>query len=109
LPDEKIGSSDVWVIKSKPRAGAKSDYEAVVVYVRKGDYIPLKVKFFGKGGKLEKTMFVEKLDKTSDGQTYAKQMTLRPDGGGFTTITIEALETGTEIPDSVFSKEQLGK
>lgn len=109
LPDEKIGSNDVYVVKSKPKKDAKSDYAEVVVYVRKSDYIPLKVKFFGKGGKLEKTMFVEKLDKTSDGQTYAKQMTLRPDGGGFTTITIDALETGTEIPDAVFSKEQLGK
>lgn len=109
LKDEKIGKDDVYVIKATPKKGTKSDYAYVVSYVRKSDYTPLKVKFYGKGDKVEKTIFVEKLDKTKDGETYAKQMTLRPASGGFTTLTIDALETGTELPDSMFSKDQLGK
>ena len=109
LPDEKIGADAVYVVKAVPKKGTKSDYTHVITYVRKSDYTPLKVKFFGKGKKLEKTIFVEKLDKTSDGETYAKQMTLRPAAGGFTTLTIDAIETKTELPDSVFSKDQLGK
>lgn len=108
-PDEKIGKDDVYVIKATPKKGAQSDYTEVVTYVRKTDFTPLKVKFFGKGQKLEKTIFVEKLEKTAEGETYAKQMTLRPTTGGFTTLQIDALETGTELPDSVFSKDQLGK
>lgn len=108
LPDEKIGSNEVYVVEATPKPGAGSEYTKVITYVRKSDYIPLKVKFFGKGDKLEKTIFVEKIDKTSDGQTYAKQMTLRPSGGGYTRLNIAALESA-ELPDSVFSKDQLGK
>lgn len=109
LPDEKVAKDEVYVVKATPKKGAKSDYTEVISYVRKSDYIPLKIKFFGKGKKLEKTIFVEKLDKTSDGQTYVKQMTVSPASGGFTTLNIDALETGTELPDSMFSKDQLGK
>lgn len=109
LPDEKIASDEVYVVKATPNKGATSDYTSIINYVRKSDFMPLKVKFFGKGDKLEKTIFVEKLDKTSEGQTYAKQMTLRPQSGGFTTLQIDALETSSELPDSIFSKDQLGK
>jgi hypothetical protein len=108
LPDEKIGKYAVHVVEAIPKKGASSDYEKVVVYVRQSDYIPLKVKFYGKGEKLAKTLFVEKLDKTSGGQTYAKQMTLRPKSGGFTTIVINGLDEA-ELPDSIFSRDQLGK
>ncbi len=107
-PDEKIGKHEVYVVEATPKKSADSDYEKVVTYVRKDDYIPLKVKFYEKGDKVAKTLFVEKLDKTSEGQTYAKQMTLRPKGGGYTTIVINALDEA-ELPDSLFSKDQLGK
>lgn len=108
LPDEKIGKTDVFVVDSKPNPDAKSDYEKVTVWVRKSDFIPMRVRFFGKNNQVLKTLFIEKLDKTANGQTYAKQLTLRPEAGGFTTMTIDALSE-TEIDDAVFAKEQLGK
>ncbi len=109
LPDEKIGKDDVYVVRATPNKDVKSDYTEVLTFVRKADFVPLKVKFFGKGKKLERTIFIEKLDKTTDGQTYASKMTLRLAAGGYTTLTVDALETGTELPDAVFSKDQLGK
>ncbi len=109
LADEKIGANEVFVVRSTPKKGTKSDYSSVVVYVRKSDYIPLKVKFFGKNDKVVKTLFVEKLDKTEDGTSYASQMTLRPAAGGFTTIAIGALDSEGEIPDATFNKDSLGK
>lgn len=108
LDDEKIGKHEVYVIKATPKKSAKSDYEKVLMYVRKSDYIPLKVKFFEKGDTPAKTLFVEKLGKTAQGQTYTEQMTLRPAAGGYTTIVISALDEA-ELPDSIFSKDQLGK
>lgn len=108
LPDETIGKTEVYVVDSVPAAGAKSDYGKVTVWVRKSDFIPMRVRFFGKDGKVVKTLFIEKLDKTQSGQTYAKQLTLRPEGGGFTTMTIDALSEA-DIDDAVFAKDQLGK
>lgn len=107
LEDEKIGNTPVFVIESSPK-DKTSEYSKTVSYIRQSDHIPLRIRFFGKDSKVAKTLFIEKLDKTEKGQTYAKQMTLRPEGGGHTTIIISALSEA-EIPESVFSKDQLGK
>lgn len=105
LPDEKIGKNEVYVIESTP--SGSSDYSKVVSWVRKSDFIPLRIRFFKKG-KEDKTLFVEKLGKANSGKSYAKQMRLRAKNGGFTVIEIAALEE-SEISDTVFSKDQLGK
>lgn len=109
LEDDKIGSHEVYVIESTPKKGSDSDYSKVVTYVRKSDYMPLKMRFYDKSGDEAKTLFVEKLDKTDGGESYVKQMTLRPETGGFTTIKINELDSDAEIADSAFSKGQLGK
>lgn len=110
LPDEKIGKTPVFVISTVPRDTAHTDYGKIVTYVRKSDYTSLKVRFFAKDKKMEtKTMFVEKLGKTKKGETYTKQMTLRVKSGGFTTIMIKSIDETSDIPNAVFSKEQLGK
>lgn len=109
LDDAKIGKHAVYVIESTPTKKSDSDYGKVVSYIRKSDFMPLKMRFYDKSGDVAKTLFVEKLDKTDDGQSYVKQMTLRPEGGGFTTIEIDALEGDAKLSDSVFSKNQLGK
>lgn len=108
LADEKIGKFDVWVIETTPNKDASSDYSKILLYVRKSDYTPLKVKFFEGSDEPSRILFVEKLDKTSKGETYAKQMTLRPSSGGRTTMVIEAL-TDAELDDALFSKDALGK
>lgn len=109
LADDKIGKHAVYVIESTPKKGGDSDYGKVVSYIRKSDTMPLKMRFYGKSGKVAKTLFVEKLDQTDRGETYVKRMTLRPEGGGFTTIKLEAFDDDAELADSLFSKEQLGK
>lgn len=108
LPEEKIGKYDTYVVESKPKKGTKGDYSKVVIWVRKTDFIPMRVRFFGEGEKVIKTLFVEKLDKTSKGQTYAKQLTLRAEGGGYTTMKIDALSE-SELDDALFTKDQLGR
>ncbi|MGM0555876.1 MAG: outer membrane lipoprotein-sorting protein [Myxococcota bacterium] len=109
LDDDEIGEHDVYVIESTPKKGSESEYGKVVAYVRKSDYMPLKLKFYDGSGDEMKTLFVEKLDKTDSGKTFVERMTLRPTGGGFTTIKIGGLDAETDIPDSAFSKGQLGK
>jgi outer membrane lipoprotein-sorting protein len=109
LPDEKIGDHDVYVIEARPKTPAQSDYSRVVSFIRKDDFIPMRIRFFGKDNNLDKTLFVEQLDKTDDGKTYIRRMTARSERGGYTTIIINALDTKTEIADAIFSREQLGR
>jgi len=107
LEDEEIGKVPVFVVESVPKQ-KNSDYSKVVVYVRQSDYVTLRVRFFDRSNQPVKTLFIRKLDKTENGQTYAKEMTLQASAGGHTTITIQSLAEA-EIPESLFSREQLGK
>lgn len=110
LEDEKIAKDEVFVIESTPKDASKSDYGKVVSFIRKDDYVPLKVRFYDKDGKSElKTIFVERLDKDSKGKSYVKQMTLRAKSGGYTTLKIDALDENAQLPDAIFSKDEFGK
>lgn len=107
--DESIGQTPVYVVHATPKSGAASDYSRVEAFVRKSDFLPLRIRFYGRGGKLEKTLFVEKLDKTAANQTYIRQMTLRSEAGGHTTIITEGLDSTAELADSLFTREQLAR
>ena len=106
--DETIGKTPVFVVEAVPKD--KSSYKSMLLYVRQSDHMPMKFKFFGEDPKTPtKTIFVEKLDKTTSGQPYIKQMTLRPKEGGYTTIAVEKVAQNPQLPDALFSKDHLGK
>lgn len=110
LEDDEIAGQPVWVIAATPKDASSSSYGKVVSYVRKSDDMPLKFRFYDKDGETElKTIFVEKIAKADDGEPYIKQMTMRSKKGGFTTIVLDAVEETAELPDALFSREQLGK
>jgi hypothetical protein len=104
--DETIGKFEVFVIEATPAKGSDSDYSKIVMYVRKTDKMPLKVKFFDRSGKEDKVMFTEKIDSQGE-RTYVKQMTVRSAAGGFTRLTVDAIDFDRTIPDVVFTPESL--
>lgn len=104
--DEKVAGSDVYVVTSLPEK-KNSGYDKVVMYVRKSDFIPIKTLFYQKGA-LKKTLYITKIGKTSKGSSYAKQLVLKVPDGGQTTIDVNSIDE-SPIPDTTFSKEQLGK
>ncbi|WP_158542641.1 outer membrane lipoprotein-sorting protein [Lujinxingia litoralis] len=109
LPDERIGETPVYVVEARPKESAGSDYNRVVAYLRKDDRVPMRIRFFGKDNQLEKTLFSERLNRSEGGQVYIEQMTLRSEQGGYTTIVINALDPGAELPESIFSRDDLGR
>ena len=107
--DETIGDHDVYVVEARPKQPEQSDYERVVAYVRKSDYIPLRIRFYDRDGDLDKTLFTERLESTGDDVTYVERATLRAESGGYTTIEIEDLDTEVELPASLFDREEFGR
>lgn len=108
LDDEKIGPHDCWVIEATPGEDDDTDYARVVTWVRKKDYMPLRVEFYGKDGELEKRMFSEKISK-QDGTRYVKRMSVVPVEGGATTMEIVEVEFDVELPSRTFSRDALGQ
>ena len=107
--DETIGEHAVFVIEARPTNARESDYSKVVAYIRQSDNIPLRIRFFDKEGTLEKTLFTERINTTADNISYIEQMRLRAEQGGHTTIEILAIDTGMELPDSLFDRNSLGR
>lgn len=108
--DETIGKDVVYVIEVTPKKAESSDYGKLTAYVRQSDDMPLKLRFYDKDGKTEiKTLFVEKIERGQDEQPYIKQMTLRSKKGGFSTMIVQEVDTTVELPDALFTREQLGK
>ncbi|MFW5967124.1 MAG: outer membrane lipoprotein-sorting protein [Persicimonas sp.] len=108
LDDDKVGEHPVYVVRTTPEDD-DSEYGKVLTYIRKSDFFPLRIEFFDEEGGKEKTLFIEEIEETDDGKKYTKKMTLRPESGGYTTIEINSLDAKSDLPDSLFSKEQLGK
>lgn len=106
LPDESIGQTPVYVVDAAPSEPG-SAYAKVRAYVRKSDFMPLKFRFFDRSGEVKKTLFVERIERSERGP-YISQMTIRPATGGATTMRIVRAEAAESLPDSLFSKSQLG-
>ncbi len=106
--EDRIGEYDVYVIEARPDDPGESDYERVVTYIRQDDKIPIRTRFYDRDGDLDKTLFTERLAEEGD-QKYIERMTLRSEAGGYTTVEIEELDSDVEIPESAFSRDELGR
>ena len=107
--DDKIGGHEVFVIEATPDKSVESEYGEVELFIRKSDYVPLRLRFYDDDGEKVKTLFTRKVDETDEGTTYIKQMEMHSQKGGYTRLTIEGLNPGAEVPASAFNKDQLGK
>ncbi len=107
--DDEVGGHEVYVIEARPKNPQESDYQKVIAFVRKSDFIPLRVRFYDKSGDLEKTLFAEELAQTDDDTTYIRRMSLHAESGGYTRIEISGLDTDVDLPDSLFDREELGR
>ena len=63
LADEKVGGNDTFVIEAIPKDGSDSQYSKTVSWIHKSSFVPLKVDFYDKRGKLLKTLKVRRLEK----------------------------------------------
>ena len=62
LPDEKIGAANCHVIESIP-ANKKSRYSKTTSWIRKKDFVLVRIRFFDKRSQLYKVMFVKAVKK----------------------------------------------
>lgn len=108
LDDEKIGPHECFVIEATPPSGEDSEYSRVVAWVRKDDYMPLRVEFYGRDGVLDKRMFSEKISRQGETR-YVKKLSIQPEKGGKTTMEVLEVDFAADLPDRTFSKDALGQ
>jgi hypothetical protein len=103
LPDEEIAGFPVWVIDA---VAEDSEYTSIRLWIRKSDYVPLRIRFFGRGGVVEKTLFTEQVD-TQQGRIYVRRMTMVDREETATTMVVEAVDFEASVEASEFTRENL--
>ncbi len=107
LPDGKIGNDAVYVLESVPKKSAKTVYTKLETWVRKSDFLPLRTRFYGAGGKLAKTLYVRRVEKV-DGKPVVKEARMESHANNHATVLIvDGSERKDDLPDSAFTPTAL--
>ena len=105
IREEKLGEFDCYVVESVPKKGETDyDYSKVTYWVRKDNYVPIKVVFYDKAGELLKQLTVSEVAKTADGIWYAKKSVMENLKTHSKTISeIQEMKTNAGLSDDFFT------
>ncbi|OUN01386.1 MAG: hypothetical protein BAA04_06020 [Firmicutes bacterium ZCTH02-B6] len=106
LADEKYQDWDTYVLRLTPQS-ADSKYSAVKMWVWKEHFVPVRVEFYNRQGKLDKVLINEDLRPDASGRWQPYLITMRNENTGSRTV-IRVLETSAEpVPDDYFTLRYL--
>lgn len=98
LGEESVGKDACDKLEATPKG--PSPYARIEVWIRKSDALPLRIRWFGKDGQAEKTLFVRRV-RTVDGHPVIAECTIENAKSGHKTdLVIEDLKFRTDIPDA---------
>ena len=103
LGDTKIQGEDCYMVEARKKRGEKV-YSKTISYVRKKDYVILRVDFYEKG-RLSKILRNEKIEKIKGIYTPRKVVMERADKKGKSILYLRKVEYNISLPDSLFRKE----
>ncbi len=108
LREEKYNDQDVFVVESTPGDPSSTQYSKVVQWIRKDNYIPVKVEFY-KDGDLIKELKVEKIDKIDGYWTAIKTRIRTIKSGHSTSVELIEIKHNKPISDDVFTERFLAR
>ena len=108
LREETLNGSDCWVIKSTPKE-TDQQYSKKLAWIRKDNYIAIKVEYYDKQDALQKVLEVDGVKKI-DGFWTATSMTMNNiQREHKTIISIESMEYNMPLDDNLFTVNSLEK
>ncbi len=107
IGEEKIDDRNCYILELTAK---KEDvaYHSRKMWVDKERYLPLREERYAKGGKLLKSLVINKIFKVGE-RWYPKKMTFKDElkQGSGTEFIIDSIEFNVKIPDHIFSKASL--
>ena len=108
LREEKVNGVNCWVIESTPK-NSDEQYSKKIGWIRKDNFIAIKVEYYDKQGALMKVLKVDGV-KEIDGFWTATSMTMNNlQREHKTIIRIESIEYNMSLDDNFFSVNSLEK
>ena len=105
--DEDVGGHACYVVESTPKAGREADhpYSKIVMWVRKTDFVALRIQFFGENGRLQKTLFSRRV-QVVDGRPVVVESRMENASGSVTEIFIDEIRF-VDVPADEFTQRAL--
>ncbi len=107
LREENYNGEDVYVVESVPKDDP--DYSKFVQWIRKDNFVPVRVDFYDKKGVLIKRLEVEKLEIIDGYWISTKTVMHSLTKNKRTIIEITEIKNNIEIPEKYFLPQNLGK
>lgn len=108
LREEKYEQQDVYVVESTPKDPSTTQYSKVIQWIRKDNYIPVKVEFYKDGEKV-KELNVLKIDKIDNYWTVLKTRIRTIKSEHSTLIELINIKNNQPISDDVFTERFLSR
>lgn len=109
LPDDKIGRFACFVIEATPKAGTDAQYGKVVAWIRKDNFVAIRLNLHDPKGQLQKQLFVRRLGRDG-GRTVIKESRMVNKREG--TSTLLRLDSTRALPgrsDDIFTVRNLAR
>jgi outer membrane lipoprotein-sorting protein len=73
LADSRISRFACYVIEAKPKRGSGSRYSRIVAWIRKDNFVAIRLKMYDRRNRLLKKLFVRRLGRSSAGKPIIKE------------------------------------
>jgi hypothetical protein len=106
--DEAIGRFACWRIAVKP-TGADATYARAELWVRKDNFLPLKMEMFSRSGALLKTLTTEEVRRIRGRWFITRSMMVSHEAGQKTELVIQQIDPRDDLADDEFTVRNLEK
>ena len=100
MPDEDVGGVKTHVIESTPKASAESSYSKIETWVRQDNFLPLRIKFYDKSGKLLKTFYTKRIRQMEGRPVIVEAQMTNKQTNHTTELIVDNLRPRENIPDT---------
>jgi hypothetical protein len=100
-----VGKDPCHVIDSKPKK--QEAYAKIRAWIRKKDYVPLRVQFFDSHGKPLKVLFIKEIKRIQDSLWITQLKMANRQTGHSTFLKISGIKLRKDLPPEAFSVRAL--
>jgi len=105
--EEAVGGVACWILESRPKPEAESQYSLIRAWVARDMHLPLRVDFFKKGKEPTKRYTVLQLENIQEIWTETKVVMEDLESGHRTVLTTSEVRYNTGVAESAFSTQAL--
>ena len=107
LGSEAFQDYDCWILESIPKDPDSSQYSRLVSWVVKDMFLPAKIEYYDRRGRLEKTFIANEIKEVDGIATVMDSEMHNIQRNHRTSMKIDTIQYNTGIPDRIFTRRYL--